>query len=217
MSLSKLLVLLLVSAFVSACNSTTRDIASQPIHTTSPVVSEAATHYGVIPGAVFEWDITRDGAAATSSSRIIGTKGLTIERARANGSIGYVVPFCWGCVVNDKNYPHRFRIEEEKYAALWPLEIGKSVTFTRTRSDNEHSWDHTITVTGKEKVTVPAGTYEAFQVTTSVTHNGGDWNAHTTHWWAPEVGYIVQGESQRSRGAPRRVGRAAKKITLPKR
>jgi hypothetical protein len=96
------------------------------------------------------------------------------------------VPFCWGCQSN--------LFEEDKYAALWPLQVGKSVSFTRTSKEGGRQWLHTIKVTGAEEITVPAGRFATFTVEEEAKSANGDWWAKSRFWWAPSVGYMVRDE-----------------------
>jgi hypothetical protein len=80
--------------------------------------------------------------------------------------------------------------------ALFPLAVGKEVWFTVagvTAANFPSSWDETYTVVGRERVTVPAGTFDAFVVTWEETGRlGNDYAVRHTYWYAPEVGYVVR-------------------------
>lgn len=213
MNPTRLIAIAVAMLALAACNST-RNPADQPALAPKTAAAPVTEHYGLKPGTIIEWKRTRDEQVDTPSSKVIGTKGLAIVRERADGSSGYIVPFCWGCVVNNPSWRYTYRFDEEKYGALWPLAVGKSTTFTRIRSDNGRSWTHTLTVAAKETLRTPAGTFDAYRVTGRVALNGGDWNALATYWWAPEVGYIVKAESQQSLGQPRQFNFVATKVQV---
>ena len=73
----------------------------------------------------------------------------------------------------------------------WPLEVGKS--WKRKYSVTIHaqgvtvSGEYTGTVDAFEDVTVPAGTFKAFRVSTSDTLGIND-----TTWWSPELGIVLK-------------------------
>ena len=75
--------------------------------------------------------------------------------------------------------------------ALWPLKVGNKITNTVTvvgRDGKSYTSTVTITVTAYEKVTVPAGTFDAFRVEESKA----DSNSRNVHWWAPAVSASVK-------------------------
>lgn len=49
---------------------------------------------------------------------------------------------------------------------------------------------HEIEVTGAEKVTVPAGTFDTFVIETKM--QGDRWWGQNTCWYAPEIGYCAK-------------------------
>jgi hypothetical protein len=79
---------------------------------------------------------------------------------------------------------------------LFPLEIGKQVWFTVqgvTAGGYPTSWDETYTVVGRERVRVPAGTFDAYVIRWREWGRlTNDWEATHRFWYAPEVGYFVK-------------------------
>jgi hypothetical protein len=79
---------------------------------------------------------------------------------------------------------------------LFPLAQGKEVWFTVngvTASNFPSSWDETYTVIGRERVTVPAGTFDTFVVAWQEQGRlANDYMVRHTYWYAPEVGYVVR-------------------------
>ena len=75
--------------------------------------------------------------------------------------------------------------------ALWPLKVGNKITNTVTvvgRDGKSYTSTVTMTVAAYEKVTVPAGTFDAFRVEESKA----DSNGRTIHWWAAAVSTSVK-------------------------
>ena len=75
--------------------------------------------------------------------------------------------------------------------SLWPLKVGNTIsqTVNGTGYDGKpYATKVTITVTGYEKVTVPAGTFDAFRID---ERKDGD-TAPRTRWWAPAVAMAVK-------------------------
>lgn len=75
--------------------------------------------------------------------------------------------------------------------ALWPLKVGNNVTNTVTlvgRDGKSYTSTVTLTVAAYEKVTVPAGTFDAFRVEESKTGS----TVRNIHWWAPALAQSVK-------------------------
>ena len=132
----------------------------------------------------------------------------TLRKTRVLGSDGYAVtlerdgeritrlPFCHAC-----GHPRDEPVETARYAQLWPLEVGKSVTFQRTRERDGTVWVHTVRVTGTETVEAEVGTFEAYVVEQEVGGAGGNrWHGTRTDWYVPELRWNVKSEWQGSDG-----------------
>jgi hypothetical protein len=67
--------------------------------------------------------------------------------------------------------------------SLWPLKVGNKITnaVTVRRDGKSYTSTVTMTVAAYEKVTVPAGTFDAFRV--EEVKQGT--TARNIHWWAP--------------------------------
>ncbi len=79
----------------------------------------------------------------------------------------------------------------------WPLEVGK--TWRKSYQMTLHSAKRTVpvevtqTVEAYEEVTVPAGTFKAFRITS--VNSSGDEN---TYWFSPDLGIFVKGKQRRT-------------------
>jgi hypothetical protein len=84
----------------------------------------------------------------------------------------------------------------DEIGKLWPLRVGKRQWFVARRLAPEQyymSWYEIYTVTGRERITVPAGTFDTYVITWEEKgrfENG--FEAKSTFWYAPEVGYFVK-------------------------
>lgn len=143
-------------------------------------------------GTVMVWKIIQPGSVEQRENVMKPTYGYRMAFKRRGEEDATWVPFCYGCA----NHP----FEEEKYSKLWPLEVGKSVTLTRTRRDNKRQWEHTIEVVGTEQVTVGAGSFDTFHIVERAHSVGRSWKAENHYWWAPSVGYMVKSKRQDNEG-----------------
>lgn len=84
----------------------------------------------------------------------------------------------------------------ERTGSLWPLELGKTASYAASgRNANGDSWSHTrrCEVADTVSLTVPAGTYDAFEVVCR------DRSSTRTWYFAPDVGTYV-GHVRQPRG-----------------
>jgi hypothetical protein len=75
--------------------------------------------------------------------------------------------------------------------SLWPLKVGNKATNTITltgRDGKTYTSTVTVTVAAYEKVTVPAGTFDAFRVEETKAGEA----TRNIHWWAPALGQSVK-------------------------
>jgi hypothetical protein len=92
------------------------------------------------------------------------------------------------------------RIDEARYAELWPLAPGKQVSFLRTAPDGQQA-RVLIRVAGRETVETPAGTFDAWLLDGRVENvTGPRHSAQVRAWWAPDPGWVVRAEGGDSLG-----------------
>jgi hypothetical protein len=75
--------------------------------------------------------------------------------------------------------------------SLWPLKVGNKTTNAVTvigRDGKSYTSTITMVVAAYEKVTVPAGTFDAFRVEEIKAGS----TARNIHWWAPALAYSVK-------------------------
>lgn len=134
------------------------------------------------PGTIV---ILRDEAGTQETSRVLDSDGYAVSMLRGGERVTEV-PFCFRCA------PDEDEIETERYATIWPLEVGKSATFRR-RTAGGAVWVHEVSVTGEETVTTDFGPVETLVVEETVT--GGDGGRATRRqWYSPQLGWSVRSE-----------------------
>jgi len=90
--------------------------------------------------------------------------------------------------------------EQERDAAMsiWPLEPGKKAKFGH--SGRGWSSRDDVEVNGIENITVPAGNFDTYRITTAMDDWSG-WTGKRQCWYAPEIGFcvkiILESESRR--------------------
>ena len=75
--------------------------------------------------------------------------------------------------------------------SLWPLKVGNKTVQTVNGvgyNGQPYTTNVTITVAAYEKVTVPAGTFDAFRV----EENKAGESKPRTHWWAPALSMSIK-------------------------
>ena len=91
------------------------------------------------------------------------------------------------------------RLHGDELQRLWPLEVGKEVSFVWT--EGSESWRFSHKVARRETVTIPAGTFDTFVIEISETGlNGNSHRSVNRSWYAPKVGYAVKYEYELESG-----------------
>jgi hypothetical protein len=94
-------------------------------------------------------------------------------------------------------------IDKAAAEAIWPLEIGKTVTFME--QSGEDAWCHTIDILRPESITVPAGTFDTIVITErieSLRSAQGKLDVTRTYWYAPTVHWPIKRELKQASGPP---------------
>jgi hypothetical protein len=119
----------------------------------------------------------------TSYYEIDSVEGSTV---RSVGNRLAYSPWIVGC----RNLGSTVDFDMAGADALWPLEIGKTA-ISETRR-NEFRWAINLRVKGREKVTVPAGTFDAWIIELEETAATHDYKVSFDCWYAPDVGFAVK-------------------------
>lgn len=130
-----------------------------------------------------------EGVVGRTSGRIVSW----IWKGRSFSSWGHV---CIDCVAAGVSP------DGGVLGRLYPLEVGKAVTFTRTWAGQR--WKDRISVDSVERIEVPAGTFDAFVLLRQSEQVDGDWRAEQRTWYAPELGWVVRFEGFNNRGVGER-------------
>ncbi len=90
------------------------------------------------------------------------------------------------------------RFDEQAYGALWPLEVGKSVSFWRNKDGSR--WQDEIEVIGTDSYELPGGPVPVYVVRWSSQAYSHRWSGETTTLYAPSVGWSVRFEHADNEG-----------------
>lgn len=129
-------------------------------------------------------------AGVDSTSVATGQEDGVCLLKRGSGDKETVVRVYWGLVGSVDAAGESF-VRGLDLKSLWPLKVGNKSTQTVNGvgyDGRPYSTNVTLTVAAYEKVTVPAGTFDAFRVEES---KAGD-SRPRAHWWAPAVGMSVK-------------------------
>lgn len=92
--------------------------------------------------------------------------------------------------------PYASRVAQQALRRLWPLRIGKRVSFA-TEVSFGRVYNERYRVVRHERVTVPAGTFDAFVIdwdATSADQYANGYHETASFWYAPALGYVVKVE-----------------------
>ncbi|MCZ7596677.1 MAG: hypothetical protein M5U09_01405 [Gammaproteobacteria bacterium] len=138
------------------------------------------------PGTEIVWENRKTGD--TNAIRVLEPEGYVARFESGGGDVGTEHLMCWYCAGTE--------FDEHAYAALWPLETGKTVEFDRRDIESNRTWFNRIEVLGTERLALPVGEVETYVVRNSSWMRGaGRWYGHAVYWFAPSIGWVVQTEA----------------------
>jgi|SRR5579864_994680 len=95
------------------------------------------------------------------------------------------------------------QFDKASVEAIWPLEIGKTVTFAERSGRDE--WCHTLSILRTEAINVPAGSFQTIvleQRIKSLRPEQGNLDVTRTYWYAPSAHWTVRKEIKQIAGPP---------------
>ena len=135
-------------------------------------------------------EFTFHSSGADTKSVASGREEGVCLMQRGAGDKAVTVRTYWGLVGSVDAAGESF-VRGLDLKSLWPLKVGNKTVQTVNGvgyDGKSYSTNVTITVAAYEKVTVPAGTFDAFRVEES---KAGEPRLRT-HWWAPAVSLSVK-------------------------
>jgi hypothetical protein len=93
------------------------------------------------------------------------------------------------------------QMDKAAVEAIWPLEIGKTVTFVERAG--EDAWCHIISIDRSETVNVPAGSFDTIVIVErikSLRPEQGGLDVTRTYWYAPAAHWTVKKEIRQDAG-----------------
>jgi hypothetical protein len=153
-----------------------------------------ATFKALPEGTFMVWENMDTGKRVES---VVGrTDGLIVSWIWEGRSFSSFAHICMDCVAAG------VAPDGGVMGQLFPLQTGKTVSFTRRWAGK--AWRDRIEVTGAERLTVPAGTYDTYILLRRSEQVGSDWSAEQRVWYAPDLGWVVKFEGYNNRGAGER-------------
>jgi hypothetical protein len=152
-----------------------------------PAVASAQTADFKCPATGTQFTF-RSGGVDTRSTATGQEEGICLMR-RENADQTAVRVY-WGLVGSVDAAGDSF-VRGLDLKSLWPLKVGNKTVQTVNGvgyDGRPYSTNVTLTVAAYEKITVPAGTFDAFRVEES---KAGETRLRT-HWWAPAAGISVK-------------------------
>jgi hypothetical protein len=138
------------------------------------------------PGAQFTYKSGSLDRVSTATGKV---GNVCLFNSTSDGKAG-ILRVHWGLVGSVDAQGESFA-NGLNLGSLWPLKVGNTITNTVTvvgRDGKPYTSVVTVAVTAYEKVTVPAGTFDAFRVEESKANE----SARHIHWWAPAAAVSVK-------------------------
>jgi hypothetical protein len=130
-------------------------------------------------GSKWAWTGAQDGQACVGSSTLYWEP----DQTRTIYSYGPTI------AATSQSSPARIRYVKAVQPKLWPLQVGKSFSdrYDGPGESGFHGiWLHKYSVDAFEKVTTPAGTFDAFKVT-RIEEGTGTYKSTQIVWYAPSL------------------------------
>lgn len=168
-------------------------MGSAGLNAQTPVLDPAP--FTALPeGTIMVWQNMDSGKKVEG---IVGrTQGLIVSWIWEGRSFSSFAHICMDCVA--AGVPPDGGV----LGQLFPLEAGKAVSFTRRWAGQ--AWRDRIEVTGTERVSVPAGTFDTFVLLRVSEQVDSDWRAEQRTWYAPALGWVVKFEGYNNQGSGER-------------
>jgi len=128
---------------------------------------------------------------------VIGSSSGDKVNWRWEGKIRSGVLLCFYCGGENIEY------DEEAQSALWPLAVGKKVSFERNRERRRY-WRNDTEVVAREVLKLEFGDVDTFKVEMKSNSTSGSWTGKQTAWYAPKIGWTVKFISTDNEGANHR-------------
>ncbi len=96
----------------------------------------------------------------------------------------------WTGLCDRRSSTSATKLDERSADALWPLELGKSVSYEV--ESGERRWSKSLRVAKREKITLPAGTFDTWVIEDNEKGISHDSQSVFQCWYAPEVGFVVR-------------------------
>jgi hypothetical protein len=158
------------------------------------------------PGSVFRYQILdvndaawlhRQGLDGTEAEWIVGeTDGFLVNcTLNGNPSKSFVIAGNYANTVSEA--------ERKKLAAIWPLQIGKTVTYSSAETTRVYTWVNEISVLGTETLDLGNTKIDTFAVRwrqqlsdpSGALLNRDSFRRDSVTWFAPSIGWFVIKES----------------------
>lgn len=169
-------------------------LAAAPLATAEAPTLEPAAFKALPEGTFMVWENMDSGKQVQG---VVGrTDGLIVSWIWEGRSFSSFAHICMDCVA--AGVPPDGGV----LGQLFPLQVGKAVSFTRRWAGE--AWRDRIEVSGTERVTVPAGTFDTFVLLRVSEQVNSDWRAEQRTWYAPDLGWVVKFEGYNNKGAGER-------------
>jgi hypothetical protein len=151
------------------------------------------------PGTVIFYQDNNGGTVTNTQNTILAPFDSGVGRYHTGD--GNPTPYliaCLSCFVPGNS------ISLKEYTPLWPLAVGRSVQFIRTRNANngQFRYAHTVRVAGTERVTTNVGWYDTWVFDETVEQIGGPYRAQRRVWFSERLGWTVKLTFSANDGTP---------------
>lgn len=138
------------------------------------------------PGFKQTWRQLDGNGSAESATHAIDSYRIT--RSWKGGKPYSFYLFCLHCTRKNAEF------DLDTYATIWPLEVGKSVSFELTIPSKDEVWRYTntIRVVGTETIRLPFGEVDTYVLVVRTEGTNNSYWFERRAWYAPSIGWPIR-------------------------
>ncbi len=144
-------------------------------------------------GTRFEW---KYNGGVGRPGEIVGVSGRVVTYQDSGG----IRHRYGGFQQMESSRGENLRLDISELDKLWPLSVGKSVSVQAQYG--QYASQIEIRVVKQEKITIPAGTFDAFEIEADerTIGSGYGYSGTTLSWFVPSVGYALKWDYRQTGG-----------------
>lgn len=106
--------------------------------------------------------------------------------------------------------------DASSFTDLWPIQVGKQTEEVVRVKNGRVTWRYNVAVVDREKITVPAGTFDSYVIKVHQQSSTRRYEGVSTYWVSTKLGFPVKREHKYIRGSGDPKDFQLQKYSIPK-